>query len=73
MKFRVLIPYNTEKTTNVNISVPLADLGFGGYNSFTVTDAENGTVIASETASDVEKLTVSVNKKEQKVLIITDE
>lgn len=73
MKFRVLIPYNTEKTTNVNISVPLANLGLGGYNSFTVTDAENGSVIASGKASNVNNLTVAVNAKDQRVLITTGE
>lgn len=73
MKFRVLIPYNTEKTTNVNISVPLADLGLSEYNSFTVTDAENGTVFTSGNASSVSNLTVPVDAKDQRVLIITGE
>lgn len=69
----IIVPNNTEITASVNITVSLADLGLNSYNSFTVTDVETGSVIASGTASDVEKLTVPVNKKDQRVLIITGE
>ncbi|MGN0493320.1 MAG: alpha-amylase family glycosyl hydrolase [Acutalibacteraceae bacterium] len=67
----LIVPNNTETTSNVNITVSLADLGLSEYNSFTVTDAETGSVIAAGAASDVENLTVAVNTKDQRVLIIT--
>lgn len=67
----LIIPNNTETTANVNIAISLADIGLSEYNSFTVADAETGAVIASGTASDIENLTVAVNTKDQRVLIIT--
>lgn len=69
----LIVPNNYDTTSNVKITLSLADLGLDGYNSFTVTDAETGSLVYGGTASDVTKLIVSVDAKDQRVLIITGE
>lgn len=69
----LIVPNNFEKTSNVDITVSLADLGLESYNSFTVTDAETGSLVSGGTALEVTNLTVTVDAKDQRVLIITGE
>lgn len=69
----LIVPNNFEKTSNVDITVSLADLGLESYNSFTVTDAETGSLVRGGTALEVTDLTVTVDAKDQRVLIITGE
>ena len=69
----LIVPNNFEKTSNVDITVSLADLGLESYNSFTVTDAETGSLVRGGTALEVTNLTVTVDAKDQRVLIITGE
>lgn len=69
----LIVPNNYDTTSNVKITLSLADLGLESYNSFTVTDAETGSLVYGGTALEVTDLTVTVDAKDQRVLIITGE
>lgn len=66
----IIVPNNTATITNVTITVSFENLGLTSYNSFTVTDAETGSVIVSGSAEDIKTLTLPVDSEDQRVLII---